>query len=117
MVYMTKVRQEQDAVFGAFDCPDASQVMPKRSRSTTPLQSLNLFNSAFMMQQAGIVADRLRLDAGTDVSKQIDRAFILFYSRTPTTDERADAAKLIKQHGLHSFCRALQNTNEFLFIF
>ena len=23
MIYMTKVRQEQESVFGAFDCPDA----------------------------------------------------------------------------------------------
>ncbi|MCA9267351.1 MAG: DUF1553 domain-containing protein, partial [Planctomycetales bacterium] len=45
MIYMTKVRQEQESVFGAFDCPDASQVAPKRSRSTTPLQAFNLFNS------------------------------------------------------------------------
>ena len=38
MIFMTKVRQEQESVFGVFDCPDASQSVPKRSRSTTPLQ-------------------------------------------------------------------------------
>jgi hypothetical protein len=117
MVYMTKVRQEQDAVFGAFDCPDGNQVTPKRSRSTTPLQALNLLNSTFMTQQAEIMAKRLRREAGDDVSKQISRAFALFYNREPTVEERADAATLIKQHGLESFCRALLNTNEFLFIF
>ncbi len=47
MIYMTKVRMENDAVFGVFDCPDAGQTMPKRSRSTTAIQSLNLFNSRF----------------------------------------------------------------------
>ncbi|MEZ6135449.1 MAG: DUF1553 domain-containing protein [Pirellulaceae bacterium] len=41
MIYMTKVRQEREQVFGAFDCPDASMVVPG-SRSTTPLQALNL---------------------------------------------------------------------------
>ena len=30
MVYMFKVRMEQDAVFGAFDCPDAGQPSPRR---------------------------------------------------------------------------------------
>ena len=117
MIYMTKVRQEQDAVFGAFDCPDGNQVMPKRSRSTTPLQALNLLNSKFMTQQAGIMADRLRREAGKDASRQVERAFTLFYNREPTATEIADATKLIVDHGLESFCRAMQNTNEFLFIF
>ncbi|MGB0644027.1 MAG: DUF1549 domain-containing protein, partial [Akkermansiaceae bacterium] len=44
MIYLFKIRQEQDAVFGSFDCPDGNQVIPTRSRSTTPLQALNLFN-------------------------------------------------------------------------
>ena len=47
MIYMTKVRQERESVFGVFDCPDASRAVAKRSRSTTPLQALNLFNSRF----------------------------------------------------------------------
>ena len=59
MIYMTKVRQEKDAVFGVFDCPDYSQVVPKRSRSTTPLQALNLLNSTFVMQQADLFVERL----------------------------------------------------------
>ena len=46
MVYGTVVRQRPDGVFGAFDCPDGGQIAPKRTRSTTPLQALNLLNSA-----------------------------------------------------------------------
>ena len=81
MVYMTKVRQERDAIFGAFDCPDLSQVMPKRSRSTTPLQALNLFNSQFMLQQAELLAKRLEGEAeGPD---QADSARLLTLLRPP----------------------------------
>ncbi len=58
MVYMTKVRREHDAVFGAFDAPDAGQVCPKRSRSTTPIQALNMLNSSFMVQQGNLLAVR-----------------------------------------------------------
>ena len=64
MIYMTKVRQELDSVFGLFDCPDGNQVMPKRSRSTTPLQALNLFNSTFVLQQA-VRLDPIRALVGT----------------------------------------------------
>jgi hypothetical protein len=60
MVYQTKIRQEQDAVFGAFDCPDGTQIAPQRSRSTTPLQALNLFNSGFIQQQSDLMAARLQ---------------------------------------------------------
>ena len=35
MIYMTKIRQEQDDVFGAFDCPDGGQTTPNRTQSTT----------------------------------------------------------------------------------
>ncbi|HIA18033.1 MAG TPA: DUF1553 domain-containing protein, partial [Planctomycetaceae bacterium] len=66
MIYMTKVRQELDSVFGLFDCPDANQVVPKRSRSTTPLQALNLFNSTFVVQQAQILSKRLEREAGSE---------------------------------------------------
>ena len=112
MIYLFKIRQEQDAVFGAFDCPDGNSVIPKRNRSTTPLQALNLFNSRFTMQQAEKFA--LRLGEGND---RISRAFDLLYSRPPTADEVADAEKFIAAQGLVAFCRAMLNTSEFLFIF
>ena len=80
MIYMTKVRQEREQVFGAFDCPDASMVVPKRSRSTTPLQALNLFNSQFVMQQADLFAKRLEKDSET-LPQQITRAWQLCFQR------------------------------------
>ncbi len=113
---MTKVRQEKDAVFGAFDCPDASQVVPKRSRSTTPLQALNLLNSTFVMQQADLLAKRLEKDAGPDAATQARRAFDLCFGRAPDTAELKDATAFIQAEGLAQFARALLNANEFVFI-
>ncbi|MDA7881524.1 DUF1553 domain-containing protein [Akkermansiaceae bacterium] len=112
MVYLFKIRQEQDAVFGAFDCPDGNQVMPHRNRSTTPLQALNLFNSRFTMQQAEKLAERLG-----ETKDRVPRAYELLYSRPATAAELADAESLIAEHGFVSFCRAMLNTNEFLFVF
>ncbi len=109
MVYMFKIRQEQDAVFGAFDCPDGNQVVPKRSRSTTPLQALNLFNSPFVIRQAGELAGRIGENPG--------RSYELLYGRPATAEELADANSFIAEHGVRAFCRAMLNTNELLFIF
>ena len=116
MIYMTKVRQERDAVFGVFDCPDLSQVMPKRSRSTTPLQALNLFNSEFMLQQSELLSKRLERETPDDRESQITLAFQLCFGREPQDEESAGAMAFVEQHGLVAICRALLNSNEFLFI-
>jgi hypothetical protein len=116
-IYMTKIRMRTDGTFGAFDCPDAGQVAPKRSRSTTPLQALNLLNSPFMEQQAGIMAERVRKDAGTATGDRVTRAFQLVLGRIPSAEEAADAGSLIEAHGLSALTRALLNANEFLFLF
>jgi len=115
MLYMTKVRQEKDVVFGAFDCPDASQAVPKRSRSTTPLQALNLLNSRFVMQQAERFVARLNRDAQRD-EERIERAWQLCFQRPPRQEEVDEAARFIEQQGWIQFARAMLNTNEFIFI-
>lgn len=115
MIYMTKVRQEREQVFGAFDCPDASMVVAKRSRSTTPLQALNLLNSQFVMQQADLFAKRLENESDT-LSHQITRAWRLCFQRKPTDEELADSVSFIKQEGIQQFTRAMLNANEFVFI-
>ena len=115
MVYMMKVRQEREAVFGVFDCPDSSQAVPKRGRSTTPLQALNLLNSQFVMQQAGLFAERLKREAASP-KKRIERAWRLCFNRLPDREELADAIALTETEGWTQFARAMLNANEFVFI-
>lgn len=118
MIYMTKVRQEQESVFGAFDCPDASQVTASRSRSTTPLQALNLLNSTFVLQQAELFARRLEEEAGgTDqAERRAALAFELAFGRPATVEEIHSASAFATEHGWSALCRAMLNSNEFLFI-
>ncbi len=115
MVYMTKVRQEREQVFGAFDCPDASMVVPRRGRSTTPLQALNLLNSGFVMQQADLFARRLQREHET-VPQRIERAWLLCFQRPVTAEELADSERFIQQEGMQQFARAMLNANELVFI-
>jgi uncharacterized protein DUF1553 len=116
MIYAFKVRMEQDGVFGAFDCPDGSLVMPRRSVSTTPLQALNLFNSGFILQEAEILARRLEQDAGASAPAQVDCAWLLAFARPPTRQETVDAVEFAGQYGLPALCRAVLNANELMFI-
>lgn len=120
MVYLTRVRQEQDSVFGAFDCPSGDQVVPRRGQSTTPLQSLNLFNSPFMLQQSdALVArlDRETNDRGGSMESKVSLAFELLFSRQPDEWELQNSLQFIQREGLESFCRAMCNANEFLYVF
>lgn len=116
MIYMTKVRVAQDATFGSFDCPDAGQSQPKRSRSTTAIQALSLFNSGFVTQQAEFLTTRLSRETGSEPEAQIRRAFALVFQRQPDADELKTCTALVSQHGLPALGRVLLNTNEFLFI-
>ena len=103
-------------MFGAFDCPDAGQPTPRRARSTTSLQALNLLNSSFVHQQARLFAQRVRREAGPDADARLTRAFLLAFGREPTSRERAAARGVLDAFGLPAVCRALFNANEFLFI-
>ena len=117
MVYQFRIRQTTDTVFGSFDCPDGGSVTPKRSRSNTPLQALNLFNSTFVVQQADILAKRLTTEAGATPEAQAALAFRLFYGRMPDGKELVSSTAMIRDHGVQSFARAMFNTSEFLFVF
>ncbi|MDB6071792.1 MAG: hypothetical protein JWL81_2963 [Verrucomicrobiales bacterium] len=117
MVYQTRIRQTTDGLFGSFDCPDGSQVMAKRSRSNTPLQALNLFNSPFVLQQSQLLAERLRGTGGATPEASVATAFPLILGRPADAFELEKSSALIRAEGLEAFCRALYNTSEFLFIF
>ncbi len=116
MIYAHKIRMEITPIFGAFDCPDAGQAMPKRSRSTTAIQALNLFNSPFVIDRARRLAARVEARQKTNAALQTKEAFRLTLGRDPNETELPAAVAMIEQQGLNTLCRVLFNTNEFLFL-
>ncbi|MBU6301515.1 MAG: DUF1553 domain-containing protein [Verrucomicrobia bacterium] len=116
MIYAHKVRREPEAVFGAFDCPDAGQSTAIRRSSTTPIQALNLFNSRFTLDAAAALSRRVESEVGSDPVRRIARAYILALGRAPAAVEISEAEPVVREHGLTVLCRALFNSNEFLFL-
>lgn len=114
MVYQNKPRMQLEDTFGTFDCPDAGQVTPKRTSSTTALQALSLLNSPFLLQQSQAFADRVGQATSQSHEPQIQRAFELAYQRAPTAIELQAATHFVEQHGLAMLCRAIYNTHEFV---
>ncbi len=117
MIYAHKVRRERDAVFGAFDCPDGGQSTARRIESTTPIQALNLFNSRFTIEQSEAFASRVKSESNSDeLESQIRRVYQIALNREPAAEEVSDAIPVVRDYGLQSLCRALFNSNEFLFL-
>jgi hypothetical protein len=116
MIYAHKIRMQSVDIFGAFDCPDAGQMKPKRTQSITPTQSFGLFNSPLIIRQAGFFADRIRSDVGDKNVDQVDRAFMIAFSRTPSDIERSSMIELVEKEGLEQLCRVVMNTSEFIYI-
>ncbi|MCB1231497.1 MAG: PSD1 domain-containing protein [Verrucomicrobiae bacterium] len=116
MIYAHKIRMEREIVFGAFDCPDAGQSLPRRRQSTTPIQALNLFNSQFTFDESAALAERARSEIGTPIESQVEHIYQLALGRAPDLSEKTDAVQVVAEHGLETLCRAVFNSNEFLFL-
>ncbi|NNC89779.1 MAG: DUF1553 domain-containing protein, partial [Akkermansiaceae bacterium] len=117
MIYQERMRRVDDKMFTAFDFPDCGQVRAKRPVSTTPLQALNLMNSSFVVEQAGILAERARREAAPQTPEgAIRRCFQLLLTREPEAAELAACLEVAKEAGLPMVCRSLLNSNEFAFL-
>ncbi|NBS59735.1 MAG: DUF1553 domain-containing protein [Betaproteobacteria bacterium] len=90
--------------------PDIAFAAPKRANTTSPLQSLTLFNHSFTLDMAEALAARL------NGPNPVAEAYRLAFRRTPSPQEQAAAEQLIGKHGKAAFCRALLNANELIFI-
>lgn len=82
----------------------------------TPIQALNLLNSRFTLEQAEAFAKRLLSACGDDPAQQVRMAYQLALGRAVQPDELRDAEHVVREHGADAFCRALLNSNEFLFL-
>lgn len=115
-VYRTTARSGRNGLLDAHDCPDPSTTSPRRALTTTPLQALSLMNNAFVLRMADRFAERVKKDAGDDIGAQIARVYTLAYGRTPVPNEAASVRPVVERHGLAVFCRAVFNSNEFVYV-
>ena len=114
-VYHQNVRAMEVDLMSDFDAPECAFSTPRRDNTTTPLQALSLWNHSFTLDMADYFADRLRSE-GDNLPAQVDRAFMLAFNRHAEKEESQAAERLIAEHGLPAFCRALLNTNELIYL-
>ena len=115
-IYRTWARGSQHPLLTTFDCPDPSTTTPVRGVTTTPLGSLSLMNTSFILRMADHFAERLNHEAGSEPAKQISRAYRLAFARDPKPAELAMSLEFVHANDLAAFCRVLFNANEFLYL-
>lgn len=115
-IYRYIVRTTPNRFLTTLDCPDPANLTARRETTTTPLQSLTLFNNEFMLRQASYFAERVGKLTTDNLAQQVKLAFELAYARPPTEAETQLAMNLVEQQGIFSLCRSLLNSNEFLYV-
>ncbi len=105
-----------------FDYTNTAESLGTRPITTVAPQALLLLNSEFANAQAAALARRIRREAGSDRSKEIDRLFRLALGRSPTGRESAIAGRLLRRppgqgaDSLQSLCLVVLNLNEFIYL-
>jgi hypothetical protein len=125
-IYIHLKRSLVTPILESFDTAETDRSTPVRFVTTQPTQALALLNGEFVHQQAGLFANRLRREAGSDMRKQVSLGLNLATSRPPSEAEIRRGVDLMaalrtkegvsEQAALQSFCLVVLNLNEFVYL-
>ena len=125
-VYVHVKRSLALPILQAFDAAETDRSCPARFVTVQPTQALGMLNGEFINKEAQTLADRLKKEAGDDLTMQITLAFKLATSRPPTEVEVRRMLELIDQlqkkdgatleQARKYFCLVVLNLNEFVYL-
>lgn len=125
-IYIHVKRSLLTPILESFDVAETDRTAPVRFATTQPTQALALLNSTFLNRQAGVLAERLRREAGDDTDARVRLALMLTTGREPSAAEVDRGAALIAslkerdglppEEALRLFCLTALNLNEFLYL-
>ena len=95
-IYTKVMRNSRDPLLDVFDMPQHFSSTSQRDITTTPVQSLLLINSQYMLQRARALAGRLqRIDAESDAAL-VRSAYRLAFGRVPTSEEISAGTEFLR---------------------
>ncbi len=115
-IYRMHVNSGKSALMDSLDCPDPSIKTPARRVTTTPLAALSLMNNSFVQRQANSLAERVTQQTKGQTKESIALAYLTVFGRPVSGSELHDSAQLVQDHGLATFCWALLNASEFMYV-
>jgi hypothetical protein len=114
-LYLVQKRNTRVPLLETFDLPDNSVSCARREVSTVAPQALMLLNGELTADASRAFAERVKREAGEDVSAQVRRAFELGLQREPKESEQATCERFLRERSLPELCRVLLNLNEFAY--
>ena len=96
-LYMLQCRSIQFPLINVFDGPNIQESCPVRGMTTVTPQVFSLLNSDFSHEQSLAMSKRIIREVGSDVTKQIGRAFWLAFQRSPSQMERKQCLLFLKR--------------------
>ncbi len=97
-VYIFVRRNTRYPMLEIFDMPDTHESCGRRNVTVTAPQALELLNNDLVLDWARAFAGRVLNDQGLTLEEQVDRAWKLAFSRTPTAQERQHAMEWLNRH-------------------
>ena len=73
-------------------------------------------NNEFVLRQARLFADRLEAAAPNDLEQQVELAYRIALTRSPTAEEARIAMALATEQSLVDLTHVMLNLNEFLYL-
>ncbi|MCU0718805.1 MAG: DUF1553 domain-containing protein, partial [Pirellula sp.] len=124
-IYVKSLRNSTSSFLHSFDMANGLQSVSMRDSTTTPMQSLTLLNSRFVLDRAKRMATTIQ-EQCRSADEMIDRAFFLTWGRSPDPSERnsvfeflqvslEEPAQLPDLERLEDLCHVLLNSNPFLY--
>ena len=87
-VYVRQERKQVSTFHENFDLPAMNPNCIERRNSTVTPQALHMMNNGMIHQLAEQFAQRVRREARTDPQRQIEHAYLIALSRTPSDEEK-----------------------------
>ncbi len=139
-IYVLQRRTKHVTLLDTFDAPQLTPNCLRRAQSTVSSQALEMFNSGLLRESSRYLAGRIIDEAGGDLRKQVELAYLHALARPPRGDEIDAGESLIAgatgawrerlKHesvaepksgrsqwmGLAALCHTLFNSAEFLYV-
>ena len=96
-IFTRIMRNNRDPLADVFDAPQWFSSASSRDVTTTPIQSLLLLNSPFMLKRGEALAARVTKEAPVDEAAQVRRVYEVLFARRPSAAEAAQAAEFLKE--------------------
>ncbi|MBL8810727.1 MAG: DUF1549 domain-containing protein [Planctomycetaceae bacterium] len=110
-IYMRVMRNERDSLLDVFDLPLFFNSTSSRDTTTSPVQSLMLFNSQLMLNHATQLAGRVQASPASE--PDFGLLWLRVFGRPPTDQELHDAREFLQyQSELVVAEQALQNGSD-----